>query len=285
MRQKQTILFFAPLYVVSVAGFFFKMTGEAVSGQQLTAMCIESSLPCMELIADNDTEPGDENITAAVQTETEKSKEDEKIKPKKVKKNNGAPKVLIYHTHATESYLPASSGNYHTTKEENTVRDAGDVLTDVLEERGIGVVHDKTLHDNPSYNESYSRSFETVKALLKKYPSIECIIDLHRDATAAEVAGPVQTVGGKTCAVYSYVLSNTTETYEENSAFLGKLNTIADSKYGGYTGEILERPYWYNQELSGKSILIEMGNNRNNIEDVRRCAEVFGEILADALEE
>ena len=89
----------------------------------------------------------------------------------------------------------------------------------------------------------------------------------------------------KTCAVYSYVLSNTTETYEENSAFLGKLNTIADSKYGGYTGEILERPYWYNQELSGKSILIEMGNNRNNIEDVRRCAEVFGEILAEALEE
>lgn len=285
MRHKHWILFFALLYVVSVAGFFVKMTGETVSGQQLTAMCIESSLPCMELIADSDAEPDSENVTAAVQTETQKSKEAETSKPKKTKKNNGAPKVLIYHTHATESYLPASSGNYHTTKEENTVRDAGDVLEEVLEERGIGVVHDKTLHDNPSYNESYSRSFETVKSLLKKYPSIECIIDLHRDATAAEVSGPVQTVGGKSCAVYSYVLSNTTETYEENSAFLGKLNTIADSKYEGYTGEILERPYWYNQELSGKSILIEMGNNRNNIKDVRRCAEIFGEILADALEE
>ena len=252
MRHKHRILFFALLYVVSVAGFFVKMTGEAVSGQQLTAMCIESSLPCMELIADSDAEPDSENVTAAVQTETQKSKEAETSKPKKTKKNNGAPKVLIYHTHATESYLPASSGNYHTTKEENTVRDAGDVLEEVLEERGIGVVHDKTLHDNPSYNESYSRSFETVKS---------------------------------SCAVYSYVLSNTTETYEENSAFLGKLNTIADSKYEGYTGEILERPYWYNQELSGKSILIEMGNNRNNIKDVRRCAEIFGEILADALEE
>ena len=293
MREKNWMLFFALIYVVSVAGFFIKMTGDAIvwqgdgNGDKLTAMCLGSSLPCMELIAETD-ETEDDNLTATAPTKTgEETKADsnQKKTTKKVKKDNGAPKVLIYHTHATESYLPASSGNYHTTKEENTVRDAGDVLEEVLEERGIGVVHDKTLHDHPSYNESYSRSFETVKALLKQYPSIECIIDLHRDATAGGGSGPVQTVSGKRCAVYSYVLSNTTETYGENSTFLGRLNTIADEKYDGYTGEILERPYWYNQELSGKSILIEMGNNRNNIKDVRRCAEVFGEILADALEE
>lgn len=284
MRKKNLIIFFALIYVLTVAGFFKGIAGEAVSSDQLTAMCLESSLPCMDLVAeDGGTDTSEEE---AVQTAAaEKTEEKEKPKAETVKKNNEKPRVLIYHTHATESYLPAKEGNYHTTKEENTVRDAGEVLTEALEEQGIGVVHDKTLHDNPSYNESYSRSYETVKALLQKYPTIECIIDLHRDATAAETAGPVAEVNGKNSAVYSYVISNTTETYEENSAFLSKLNSIADSKYPGYTGEILERPYWYNQELSGKSVLIEMGNNRNNIEEVRRCAKIFGEILAEALEQ
>ena len=280
MRKKNLIIFFAVIYVVTMAFFFKGITGKAVSSDQLTAMCLESSLPCMELVADAETL---EDETKAEEAAAEKQQET--AKSEAVSKKSGKPRVLIYHTHATESYLPASSGNYHTVKEENTVRDAGTVLAEVLEENGIGVVHDKTLHDNPSYNESYSRSYETVKALLKKYPTIECIIDLHRDATAEEVAGPVQTVKGTSSAVYSYVLSNTTETYEENKAFLAKLNSIADSSFDGYTGNILERPYWYNQELSGKSILIEMGNNRNNIKDVRQCAEIFGEILAQALEE
>ncbi len=282
MRRKNLVIFFAFMYVIAVAFFFKGITGEAVSGDELTAMCLESSLPCMDLVADTgstDVAETERTTETAVETETEKTES------KAVKKDNGEPRVLIYHTHATESYLPSSAGNYHTTKEENTVRDAGDVLEEVLEDNGISVVHDKTLHDNPSYNESYSRSYETVKALLKKYPTIECIIDLHRDATAAEIAGPTQKVKGKNTAVYSYVLSNTTETYEENKAFLAKLNTIAGTSYDGYTAEILERPYWYNQELSGKSVLIEMGNKRNNIKEVRQCARFFGEILAEALEE
>lgn len=282
MRRKNLVIFFAFMYVIAVAVFFKGITGEAVSGDQLTAMCLESSLPSMELVSDSgntDTEETEQTAETAAKTGTEKTES------KTAKKDNGEPRVLIYHTHATESYLPSSEGNYHTTKEENTVRDAGDVLEEVLEENGISVVHDKTLHDNPSYNESYSRSCETVKALLEKYPTIECIIDLHRDATAEEVAGPTQQVKGKTAAVYSYVLSNTTETYEENKAFLAKLNSVAESGYDGYTAKILERPYWYNQELSGKAVLIEMGNNRNNIKEVRQCAEFFGEILAEALEE
>lgn len=287
MRKKNLIIFFAVIYVVTVLGFFKGITGEAVSGDRLTAMCLESSLPSMELVADSgggDSTEEETVTTAGAKLKDDRSDKANKPRAKKTRKPTGDPRVLIYHTHATESYLPSSAGNYHTTQEENTVRDAGEVLTKTLEENGIAVVHDKTLHDNPSYDASYSRSFETVKRLLAKYPSIECIIDLHRDATPAQVAGPTQKVAGKTAAVYSYVLSNTTETYGENLAFLKKLNAVANGSYDGYTGSILERPYWYNQELCGKAILIEMGNNRNNIKDVRRCAELFGEILAEALE-
>ena len=62
-------------------------------------------------------------------------------------------------THATESYLPQSGSNFHSTGEENTVRDVGNTLAASLEAEGISVVHDKTLHDNPSYNNSYNRSY------------------------------------------------------------------------------------------------------------------------------
>ena len=279
MSKKNLIVFFVFIYLVTVALLIKDMAGTAVSGDNLTAMCLESSLPCMDIVADDGQKP--EPADKATTTDT--TDQSEKPVTKSVKKGkNGDPKVLIYHTHATESYLPSSQGNFHILQEENTVRDVGNVLEATLEDAGIAVVHDKTIHDNPSYDNSYTRSYETVKALLKKYPSIECIIDLHRDATAGSEAGPVQTVNGKTCAVYFYVISNTTKTYSGNSSFLGKLNSIAQS-YDGYTGEILERPYWYNQELSEKSILIEMGNNRNNIKEVRNCAEVYGKILAKAL--
>ncbi|SCJ91653.1 stage II sporulation protein P [uncultured Eubacterium sp.] len=281
MSKKNLIVFFVFIYLVTVALLIKDMAGTAVSGDNLTAMCLESSLPCMDIVADDDqkSEPAGNAVTT---DSKDKAKTEEPVTKSTKKGKNGDPKVLIYHTHATESYLPSSQGNFHILQEENTVRDAGNVLEATLEDAGIAVIHDKTLHDNPSYDNSYTRSFETVKALLKKYPSIECIIDLHRDATPGTEAGPVQTVNGKTCAVYSYVISNTTETYSANSSFLGKLNGIA-KHFDGYTGEILERPYWYNQELSGKSILIEMGNNRNNIKEVRNCAEVYGKILAKAL--
>ncbi|MBR4020886.1 MAG: stage II sporulation protein P, partial [Firmicutes bacterium] len=203
---------------------------------------------------------------------------------KKKKKATGDPRVLIYHTHATESYRPSTAGNYHTTKEANTVREAGTIMAETLEARGIPVIHDKTIHDNPSYNASYERSYETVTAILRENPSIECIIDLHRDAIAGTAEGPTEIVHGKTCAYYSYVVGSTAPTYASNKAFLNRLNAIAASDYDGFTANILERPYYYNQELCDKSILLELGNNRNHINDVRRSAEVFGELLADALE-
>ena len=193
------------------------------------------------------------------------------------------PAVLIVHTHATESYLPSSEGNYHRKGKLNTVRDAGDVLAETLDEAGIPCVHDVTLHDEKSYNKAYSRSYETTEALLKKYPSIECVIDLHRDAVPGEVSVATVSVGGKKCAKYSYVVSNAVETYASNLAFIRKMNETATKKYDGFTGNILERGYRYNQNLSDKYMLLEIGYNRNDIEEVRCTAEMVGKILADTL--
>lgn len=193
------------------------------------------------------------------------------------------PAVLIVHTHATESYLPASEGNYHTKKKANTVRDVGSVLAQTLKDEGIMSVHDLTLHDNPSYNQSYSRSYETIEALLKKYPTIKCVIDLHRDAIASDSKAQTVSVGGRQCASYSFVVSNQVPTYDANLKFIKRLNKEASGSYSGFCGKVLERGYRYNQDLSSHYMLLEIGYNRNDIEEARNTAEVFGKVLADTL--
>ncbi len=293
MNKKGFILWVIFIYLISVAlsfGFMVKGVertgsfGINLTGEKIGTLCMATVYPAMK-IDDDGTENNNLNVQESNKFVDDQDRHDGEKKDyrKRTKTAKGKPRVLIYHTHATESYLPSSSGNYHTTEEENTVREAGEVLKESLEDEGIAVVHDKTLHDNPSYNDSYTRSFSTLSALLKKYPSIECVIDLHRDATPAKVDGPVWQVGSRKCAVYSYVVSNGVSTYEKNKNFLVKLNKIAGNNFGGYTGEILERPYEYNQELLGKSILIEIGNNRNNIKEARNCAYIFGKILAKGL--
>ena len=207
---------------------------------------------------------------------------DEEEKPEPVVFGD-EPAVLIVHTHATESYLPASEGNYHTKKKENTVRDVGAVLAQALKDEGIASVHDQTLHDNPSYSQSYSRSYETIQSLLKKYPTVKCVIDLHRDAISSDSKVSTVSVGGKQCARYSYVVSNAVPTYDSNLKFIRQLNRRASRDFNGFEGKILERGYRYNQDLSAHYMLLEIGYNRNDIDEARNTAKVFGKVLADTL--
>lgn len=207
---------------------------------------------------------------------------DEEEKPEPVVFGD-EPAVLIVHTHATESYLPASEGNYHTKKKENTVRDVGAVLAQALKDEGIASVHDQTLHDNPSYSQSYSRSYETIQSLLKKYPTVKCVIDLHRDAISSDSKASTVSVGVKQCARYSYVVSNAVPTYDSNLKFIRQLNRRASRDFNGFEGKILERGYRYNQDLSAHYMLLEIGYNRNDIDEARNTAKVFGKVLADTL--
>ena len=252
-----------------------------VTATDLGVMCITTAYPSVGIeladSRDNDNVSDDErHIT--------NSAYDENLNITEPKEEiTGEPKVLIVHTHATESYLPSSEGNFHKKDEVNTVRDVGNIIVTELEAKGIGVIHDKTLHDYPSYNSSYSRSYQTVSAILAKYPSIECVIDLHRDAVSSDAPSQTVSIGGKTCAKYSYVISNNASTYSQNRSFVNKLNGIAAGKYSGFTGAVIERGYTYNQDLSSKYLLVEIGFNRNQIEDCRNTAGYFGKILAEGL--
>lgn len=282
------------IYVLSVALFCDpQKSGIGLDKTRMTAadfgvMCISSSYPALgiELADSRDNErplSGDKERTEGIDGNGAAAKLTSKEEKPEPVVFGDDPAVLILHTHATESYLPASGGNYHTTTKENTVRDVGSVLAQTLKDEGIMSVHDLTLHDNPSYSKSYSRSYETIEKMLKKYPTIKCVIDLHRDAIASDSKAQTVSVGGRQCAAYSFVVSNAVPTYDANLKFIKRLNKEASDSYSGFCGKVLERGYRYNQDLSSHYMLLEIGYNRNDIEEARNTAEVFGKVLADTL--
>jgi stage II sporulation protein P len=200
--------------------------------------------------------------------------------------SNGEPLVLIYHTHATESYQPFSDGNFHIIEEAGTVREVGTVLQKVLESKGVKVIHNKTLHDNPSYSKSYSRSAETAQSILKANPSIKIVIDLHRDAASyTGNKGHRFNVNGKTAAQFCLVVGQGNDNFLELMAFANKVNQKANDLYPGFSRGVIQKEYKYNQYLADNYILLEMGNNQNNIEEAKLSAVLFAEALAEIIAE
>lgn len=196
------------------------------------------------------------------------------------------PLVLIYHTHATESYQPISTGNFHSIDEKGTVREVGGVLKAALEDKGIRVIHDKAIHDSPSYSKSYSRSLEAAQKILSTNPSIKIIIDLHRDA-AAYTGNNKQTftADGKEAAQFCLVVGEGNGNANELKAFANKVNQKANNLYPGFSKGIILKEYKYNQYIADDYILLEMGNNQNNIEEVKRSAAMFADVIEEVLKD
>lgn len=226
------------------------------------------------------TNPDGSAQTAANTKEPEPSGSD----PSNV--NYSKPVVLIYHTHATESYEPVSEGNFHSLNEYGTVREVGDVLTKELEAKGIQVIHDKTIHDSPSYNQSYTRSLETVKKLMGDHGSNMIVIDLHRDA-AAYLGNVAETVSIKrdTVAGYTLVVGMGNPNVDQLEQFANLVNQTAEKMYPGFGGKIIEKQYKFNQYVSDHHMLLEVGNNANTIEQAKLTGKYFGNVLAKVIED
>lgn len=271
------------------------LPGDGIDEGSFSRMCVGQIMPGaadMEKSGDKspDRNGDDEKIIAekgeniAKETEEKKKTKDKDEKKEKSLKLSKKPLVIIYHTHSSESYMPYKSSNYHREKEKGTVRDVGSVMKKTLEKKGIKVIHDKTLHDRPSYNESYNRSLETITALRKKYPSADYIIDLHRDAAPSSVSeGKYTVIDGKRVAKFSLVVGQQNENYVELYDYAKKVSEKAGGMYNGFGGPIIERNYRYNEYVSNRSLLLEIGNNRNTIEEARLCGRYFAEVLASII--
>jgi len=280
------------IFVLSAA-FFYRMdpadviASAWIDEKELGTICVEHVVPEIKDEEPESDESGtdDKEIKADDEVKEENKKEEPKEK-KKEKVTLGDPLVIIYHTHASESYMPYKESNYHRVDVKGTVRDVGNVLEKELEAKGINVVHDLTVHDRPSYNESYDRSLETVKSLQKKYPTAEYIIDLHRDAAPASASeGKLIEIDGERVAKFSMVVGQANENYVELYGFAKKVSETAEEMYEGFGGAIIEQNYNYNEFVADKCLLLEVGNNKNTIEESRRCAEYFADVMAKIIED
>ena len=107
--------------------------------------------------------------------------------------DDGAPAVLILHSHGSEAFQKQPGQDYQelvNTRTQNTDYNmvaVGAFLAGRLEAAGIRVIHDRSMHDVPSYNDAYAHARTSVESYLAQYPSIQLVLDLHRDsATKAD---------------------------------------------------------------------------------------------------
>ncbi|MBQ8432359.1 MAG: stage II sporulation protein P [Clostridia bacterium] len=206
------------------------------------------------------------------------------------------PKVLILHTHTTESYLPNGGEDmdglpgdltYSTVEEENVIG-VGAELCRVLNEKGIETLHCTLRHDEPTLRGAYERSLETVRRYLAEYPSIVCVIDLHRDAILTGDGEYVRllTADGEVAQVMAVVGSDCNGTaydWQANLALALQLREHLNQMLPTLCRPISLRQSSYNQELLPGYLLLEIGSGANTPEQAKRAAAYVGTALADLL--
>lgn len=207
------------------------------------------------------------------------------------------PSVLIYHTHTSEAYTPSpdytytQSDPYRSENPEYNVTHIGEVVASVLKNKGINVIHDKTSHDYPSYSGSYDRSLETIEKNLAENPSIQIVLDIHRDAIADSDGNYLKTyaeINGASCAQALIVVGTdrgglTHPDWQENLSLGLRLQSVMLSKYPGLARPLHLREERFNGHSSHGALLIEIGSNGNTMEEAIKCAEYVAESIASLL--
>lgn len=195
------------------------------------------------------------------------------------------PTVLIVHSHGTEAF--AGSPNWRSEDENNNMISIGAQVAVLLENAGIRVIHDRTAHDLPSYNAAYDSSRAAIEGYLERYPSIQLVLDLHRDAAAdgaGNQIGYTANHNGENAAkmmlvvsAYDYRAGGTQ--WQKNFAFATKLQLQLEQLCPGICRPLALRVFDFSQDISPTGLLVEMGFAGNTREEVLRSAR----LLADAI--
>ena len=204
----------------------------------------------------------------------------------RIAKEGDGPQILIYHTHSQEMFSDSVPGDTSTS-----IMGVGEHLTEILtEEYGYQVLHHLGQYDTESRDDSYSAALTDIEQILKEYPSIQVVIDLHRDAMP-ETTRLVMDLDGRPTARFMFFngLSRTKKTgniaylYNENLdsnlAFSFQMQLKAVEYYPGLTRKIYLKGYRYNLHLRPRSLLIELGAQNNTVEEAMNACDPLAHIL------
>lgn len=213
--------------------------------------------------------------------------------------NNGQePKVLIFHTHSTEGFIDSDMSKDMS----EGIWGVGEELKNILENKyGISVLHDIGRYDivdgKGKIIGAYERMEPPIQKILNENPSIQVVIDMHRDGLPENVH-LVTNINGKQCAKIMFFngmcrlnkdgvpqptagLSN--ENLEDNLAFSLQMQTTAQSLFPDFTRRIYLHAYRYSLHMKARSLLIEVGSQMNTKEEARNAMEPLAEVLASVI--
>ena len=206
------------------------------------------------------------------------------------------PKVLIFHTHSQEAFIDSEAGN-----PDDSIVGTGAYLAQLLTDKyGIEAIHHEGVYDLVNGDLDRSRAYELaepeVEAILNKYPSIEVVIDLHRDAVKESTHLVTEINGKQTAKIMFFNGMSRSRTNGEiaylnnpnradNLAFSLQMQLAAGEKYPGFTRRIYLKAYCYNMHLKPKTLLIEAGAQNNTVEEVKNAMEPLAEVLHSVLTE
>ena len=201
------------------------------------------------------------------------------------------PQILIYHTHSQETYGGAPEGD-----DENSVVAVGEYLTRLLTEQyGFSVLHHTGEYDVNDRDHAYSNAAPALKEILEENPTIEVVIDLHRDSVP-EKNHLVTQINGKDCAKIMFFngLCRTTARgdltkmpnpyLQDNLAFSLQMQLAAADQYPDFTRRIYLKGYRYNMHFCPKTLLVEVGAQNNSLEEAMNAMEPLASLLSKVLQ-
>ena len=208
----------------------------------------------------------------------------------KIRKDGSKPKILIYHTHSQEAFKDSKAGDKKTS-----IVGMGDILTKELNDTyRIPTMHHEGVYDLIGGQMDRSRAYQLaevkVRKILEKYPSIEVVIDLHRDGVGNNTH-LVTSIDGKQTGQIMFFngLSRTKKNgdiaylknpyIQDNLAFSMQMQLAAAKKYPGFTRRIYLKSYRYNMHLMPKYLLIEAGAQTNTVKEMQRSMKVLADLL------
>ncbi len=201
-----------------------------------------------------------------------------------------SPCVLIIHTHGTEAY--EDQEGYRSNDPNKNVIRVGKEIADRLNGAGIPTIHDTTAHDMTcGYDAAYEQAAAAIEAYLDKYPSIQVVIDVHRDAASDGQGGQKAIsaeIAGESAAGLLLVMgTDTTElphkNWEENLAFAMQLQAYLSGNAPGLMRPTSLRAARYNEHFTSCSVLLEVGAAGNTMEEALCSARYFGDCLGELL--
>ena len=207
--------------------------------------------------------------------------------------STGGSKILIYHTHTQETF--ADSDNDPST----SIVGIGRYLTEILNNKyKIPTMHHEGVYDlingKLDRSEAYEFAKPEVEQILAENPSIEVVIDLHRDGVA-DTTHLVTEINGKPTAQIMFFnglsrtrvngdLAGMANPYlQDNLAFSLQMKIAAETKYPGFARRTYLRGYKYNMDLMPRMLLIEAGAQTNTVEEMRNAMEVLADLLNSVL--